>query len=46
MTVIFRDQASMRNYLTDPIHVRLVKDVLEPLADMSKTRVYDFVNHE
>jgi len=46
MVVIFRDQASMRNYLTDPIHVRLVKEVLEPLTDMSKTRVYDFVNHE
>lgn len=46
MVVIFRDQSYLQKYLTDPIHVRLVKEVLEPLTDMSKTRVYDFVNHE
>jgi hypothetical protein len=46
MTVVFRDQPSMRNYLTDPIHLKLVKEVLEPLSDPTKTKVYDFVNHE
>jgi len=46
MVVTFRDEASMKAYLVDPRHLQLVKDVLEPLADMSKTKVYDFVNHE
>jgi len=46
MVVTFRDEASMKAYLVDPRHVQLVKEVLEPLADMSKTKVYDFVNHE
>jgi hypothetical protein len=46
MVVIFRDQSYLPKYLNDPIHLRLVKEVLEPLTDMSKTRVYDFVNHE
>ena len=46
MVVFFRDASYMQKYLTDPIHVKLVKEVLEPLTDMSKTKVYDFVNHE
>jgi len=46
MVATFRDEASMRKYLTDPIHLKLVKEVLEPLADPTKTKVYDFVNHE
>jgi hypothetical protein len=46
MVATFRDEASMRKYLTDPIHLKLVKEVLEPLSDPTKTKVYDFVNHE
>ena len=46
MVVFFRDESSMKKYLTDPIHVKLVKEVLEPLTDATKTKVYDFVNHE
>ena len=46
MVATFRDEASMRKYLTDPIHLKLVKEVLEPLSDATKTKVYDFVNHE
>ena len=46
MVVFFRDESYMKKYLTDPIHVKLVKEVLEPLTDATKTKVYDFVNHE
>jgi hypothetical protein len=46
MVVFFRDESYMKKYLTDPIHVKLVKEVLEPLTDPTKTKVYDFVNHE
>jgi type III secretory pathway lipoprotein EscJ len=46
MVVTFRDESYMKKYLNDPIHLRLVKEVLDPIADPSKTRVYDFVNHE
>jgi hypothetical protein len=46
MVVTFRDESYMKKYLNDPIHLRLVKEVLDPLADPTKTKVYDFVNHE
>jgi hypothetical protein len=46
LVVFFRDESYMKKYLTDPIHLKLVKEVLEPLTDPAKTKVYDFVNHE
>jgi hypothetical protein len=46
LVVFFRDESYMKKYLTDPIHLKLVKEVLEPLTDPTKTKVYDFVNHE
>ena len=44
MVVFFRDESYMKKYLTDPMHVKLAKEVLEPLT--SKIVVYDFVNRE
>jgi len=44
IVVTFRDEASMRAYLTHPKHQKAVKEVLTPLT--SKIVVYDFVNQE
>jgi hypothetical protein len=44
MVVFFRDESYMKKYLADPMHVKLAKEVLEPLT--SKIVVYDFVNRE
>ena len=44
MVVFFRDESYMKKYLVDPMHVKLAKEVLEPLT--SKIVVYDFVNRE
>ena len=44
VVVTFRDEASMRAYLTDPKHQKAVKEVRTPLT--SKIVVYDFVNQE
>ena len=46
LVVIFRDEASMQAYVTDPRHVKLQKEVLEPLVAPNGIKVYDFVNHE
>lgn len=46
MVVTLQDEAAMQRYLVDPIHVKMMKEVLEPLADPTKTKVYDFVNQE
>jgi len=44
MVVFFRDESYMKKYLADPMHLKLAKEVLEPLT--SKIVVYDFVNRE
>ena len=46
LVVTFRDQASMDAYVTDPRHVKVQKEVLEPLVAPNGIKVYDFVNHE
>jgi hypothetical protein len=46
LVVTFRDEASMQAYVTDPRHVKLQKEVLEPLVAPNGVKVYDFVNHE
>ena len=46
VVITFRSAAALQTYLTHPTHQRIVKDVLEPLTDMSKTRTFDFTNQE
>ena len=44
IVVTFRDEAALKAYETHPKHVKVVKEVLEPLV--AKFVVYDFVNQE
>ena len=44
LVVTFRDEASMKAYITNPKHQAMVKDLLTPLV--AKYVVYDVVNQE